>query len=147
MFFDRSLHDLVERDVDAELDVLTSSGVPSGPSAATTKYGLEKVLQIRSAKMDFEIRRGRAERVRAWPRSARSKLPPVVSETVVLRSFVRVAKHVVGFTNFFETLFRRRIAWIDVRVILPGELAVRRLDLLLVGVPLDSEDFVVVFVL
>jgi hypothetical protein len=57
-----------------------------------------------------------------------------VAEAVVGRALLIVLEDVVGFAQFLEFLFRRRIAVVAVGVILHGELAVRLLESLKIGV-------------
>src|SRR6185295_6137605 len=66
---------------------------------------------------------------------------PVRTERVVALPLLRVGEHRMSLGDLLEALRR---ALVDVRMMLPGELSVRRLDRLLVGVPRDSQRLVVV---
>ena len=68
---------------------------------------------------------------------------PVGSEAVVAATLLRVGQDLVGLVDFLE-LVRRPGALGDVGVVLAGELPVGRLDRLLVGVPIDAQDAVIV---
>ena len=63
--------------------------------------------------------------------------------TVVMGPLLLVAEHVIGFLDFLEPLLRIR-RFVDIRMILAGQLAVSLLDLLRGGVPADAQHFVVV---
>jgi hypothetical protein len=67
-----------------------------------------------------------------------------VAELVVGRSLVLVREHFVRFFRFLEVLLGLRVVRIAVRVPLHGVLAVRLLDVLFGGVPVEPENFVVV---
>src|SRR5690606_39959385 len=63
---------------------------------------------------------------------------------VVLLAFLRVRQHAVGFRHGLELLLGLGVARIGVRMVLPGELAIRLLDLLGGGVGGDAQFAVIV---
>jgi hypothetical protein len=67
-----------------------------------------------------------------------------VPELVVGRALVRICQNLVGLLTLLEVLLGLRVVRVAVRMPLHGVLAVRLLDLLLRGIPVDSEHFVVV---
>ena len=48
-----------------------------------------------------------------------------MSEAIVSCALLRIAQYAVGLARFLELLFRFRIVWVSVRVILQRELAIR----------------------
>jgi hypothetical protein len=66
---------------------------------------------------------------------------------VVGRPLLRVGEDLVGFLGFLELLLRFRVVRIAVGMVLHGQLAVGLLDLVVRGVAIDAEDFVVVALL
>ena len=60
-----------------------------------------------------------------------SRLKPFLSEFVVELPFFFIAEAIIGMRNIFEALFRLLIAWIEIGVPFPGQLAVDFLDLFL----------------
>ena len=67
-----------------------------------------------------------------------------MAEAVISRAFLRVAQHAVSLGRFLEFLLGVPIVGIPIGVVLQGKLAVRALQLLVVSVPVDTENFVVV---
>src|SRR5690606_19870053 len=67
-----------------------------------------------------------------------------VSEAIVLRPGLRVGKDPVRLADLLELGLRLGVVLVDVRVVLPGEAAVRLFDFFLGGVPGDAEHLVVV---
>ena len=56
-----------------------------------------------------------------------------MSEAIVRGALLRIAQHAVGFGRFLELLFRLVVAGIAIRVKLQRELAIRRLQRLIVA--------------
>src|SRR5262249_28458166 len=69
----------------------------------------------------------------------------VRAQLVVLLALLGIAEDLVGFVQLLEARLRRRVAWIDVGVVLARELPVRLFDLLLGGGLRHAEGGVVVF--
>jgi hypothetical protein len=67
-----------------------------------------------------------------------------VAVLVVGGALLRVGEDLVGFLGLLELLFGLGIVRIAVRMVLHGQLAVGLLDLVVRGVAVDAEDFVVV---
>jgi len=67
-----------------------------------------------------------------------------MSKAVVGGAFLRIAQHAVGFGGFLELLFGRRIVGIAVGMKFLGEMAVRRLDILIAGILADTEHLVII---
>src|SRR5262249_43630102 len=78
----------------------------------------------------------------AW--AARTAAGAGEAELIVLRPAFLIAEHVVGFLHFLESGFGLFVAWIAVRVMLPGELAIGFLDLILRGAFLEAQCFIIV---
>jgi hypothetical protein len=67
-----------------------------------------------------------------------------VAELVVGGALLRVAQHLVGLLRLLEVLLGLRVVRIAVRVPLHGEAPVGLLQVLLAGVAVDAQHFVVV---
>src|SRR5262249_61368974 len=65
---------------------------------------------------------------------------------VVAPALVGVAEHAVGLGGLLEALLGLLVSLVAVGMELEGELAVRRLDLLVGGVPGNAQDLVIVSV-
>jgi hypothetical protein len=82
-----------------------------------------------------------------WPAPAP---PPIdcidagVAVRVVGRALLAVGEHLVGFLHLLEFRLGVLVVRIAVRVVLHRELPVRLLDLVVGGVPVHAENFVVV---
>ena len=72
---------------------------------------------------------------------------PVLAESVVEFSLVGVGQHFVRFVDFLESLLGLLVARIEVWVMLPRLLAIRRADLFLARRPRDAEHLVIVLYL
>ena len=72
---------------------------------------------------------------------------PVLTESIVQFSLVGVGQHFVGFVDLLEALLRVLVTWIEVRVMLPRQLAIRRANLFLGRRPRDAEHLVIVLYL
>ena len=66
------------------------------------------------------------------------------TELVVKFLLLCITKHVIGFCNFLEFLFRLLIPGVHVRMIFLRKLSVCAFDLLRVGVSSDSKDFIII---
>src|SRR5262245_34309119 len=64
------------------------------------------------------------------------------AERVVLLPLLRVGEQVVGLLHLLEALLGLRVAVVRVGMVLPRELAIRLLDLVCGGAPLDAEHLV-----
>src|SRR5205814_10135699 len=67
-----------------------------------------------------------------------------VAVTVIALPLGRVAQHLVGLGRLLELGLGLGVADVPVGVILHGQLAVGPLDLLVVGLPRDAEDLVII---
>ena len=67
-----------------------------------------------------------------------------VAKAIVAGTLLAIGQDGVGFAAFLEALFGLRIVGIAVRMELQRELAIRALDLLIVGGARDAQNFVVV---
>src|SRR5262252_3399318 len=166
MEFHRSLRApirLLQRDGGFRFDVLArqSIDVEGGPAAS----GRPRTLPIQIVK---EIGEGavRAEEIIevVWadrvilntPRTSKgaatrpsSRLPgpvllPLRAELVVLLPLVRAAENLMRLVDLFELLGGTRIAWVDVRMVLAGQLPKGGLDLLLAGRARHAQYLIVV---
>src|SRR5579883_110788 len=126
---------LLEADLQVVAHVFAALGpVAPAPTAAEQVAEAEKVTQNVA-----EIREGPS--VETGRRRALQARVPVA---IISRPLLRVAQHAVGFRSLFEFLFSVRIIGVAVRVVGERHLAVRRLDLLIVGVAAYSQNLVVV---
>src|ERR1700761_9635331 len=106
-------------------------GAPGGPGAGRAEDRVHELAEGES--------RGAAEAAepaRAGPRER-------VTAHVVQLALLRVLQDLVGLVDLLELLLRLRVR-VDVRVQLPGQPAVRPLDLVLRGVAADPEHSVIV---
>ena len=69
---------------------------------------------------------------------------PILAESVVEFPLVGVGQHFVGFVDLLEALLRVLVARIEVWVMLPRQLAIRRANLFLGRRPRDAEHLVIV---
>ena len=67
-----------------------------------------------------------------------------MAEAIVAAALVGVVEHLERFGRFLEPLDGFLVARVLVRMILDGQLAIRRRDLAVRGGSLDAEDFVIV---
>jgi hypothetical protein len=65
---------------------------------------------------------------------------------IIFASLLRVSKHFVGFVDLFEALLSVWVTRIYVGMTLPSQAAEGALDLRFIGVAIDAQDLVVVFV-
>lgn len=75
----------------------------------------------------------------------RGALQTLVPETVVGGPFLRIAQDAVGLGGLLELLLRIRVIGVAVGMVRQGEFSVGRLDLLVVSLPGNPEDIVIVF--
>src|ERR1035441_3286705 len=67
-----------------------------------------------------------------------------MAEAIVVRALAAVAQDDIGFVDFPQLLFRRRLAFADVRMVLARELTVREFDRRLARAARNAERFVIV---
>src|SRR5438552_778191 len=154
---------LVQRDLDPCLNVFAASpaGAPAHPTAeeifeaaAPESHAAARCLPG-AAHAGAEITEDRAEEFRkvsgvaVLHREATGLLTrgllrvalPVGTEGVVSPSLLGIRQNLVRFVDLFEA---RVLTFVDVRVVLPGELPVGGLDRLVVGLPIDAQDPIVI---
>jgi len=68
-----------------------------------------------------------------------------VAELIVLGALLRVGEDLIGFGNFLELLLRLLVAGVAVRVMLERELPISFFNLVFAGVAINTEQFVIVF--
>src|SRR5664280_729846 len=88
-----------------------------------------------------------AERVSAGPRSCPGIVLPVGAQLVVLRPLRGVGEDLVGLVDLLEAALGVAVPGVPVRVVLPGQLPVRLLDLRGRGGLGDAQGLVIVLVL
>jgi hypothetical protein len=64
--------------------------------------------------------------------------------SVVKSALLRIGQDAVGFDDLFELLLSLLITRITIRMILQGELPIRRLDLLFTRRAADAQDLVII---
>src|SRR5262249_42258643 len=122
-----------ERDADLSFQVAAAScevrSRRAGPSACTSEHTLKEVAEVAKAATDIsEFNPHIATPIR-WRPEIRSCFP-VLSQFVILFTFLRIRKDAVGFIYFFKLFFRVLISGIDVWVELSSELPVSITNLL-----------------
>ena len=65
-------------------------------------------------------------------------------ELVILLAFVRIGEHLISFIRFLETLFRRFVAGVKIRVVLLGDLPVCFFYLISAGILPDAKHLIVI---
>ena len=55
-----------------------------------------------------------------------------------------IAQDIVGFLNFLEAVFSSLVAWIQVRMVLAGQLPIGLADLVRLGIAGDTEELVII---
>ena len=68
----------------------------------------------------------------------------VEAELVVLLTFLRIVKNIVGLGSLLELLLRLFVAGVAVGVILDGDAAVSLLDIVFAGILVDAEHLVII---
>src|SRR5205085_2583344 len=114
----------------------------AGPASHSTNIAEEALEHV--AKIAVRVAEGEVERLagglaEATPegttgRSLGTRLAELLevrSEAIVLGAFVRIRQHLVGGLQLFELRLGLLVSRVQVRVILAGELAVCRSDVLL----------------
>ena len=129
-------HDLVQRQLDRELRVRAAPGaaLATAPEATERVAAEERVEQV----VEPEVARGSGTGTGARAAVA------VVAEHVVAAPAFGVAQRLVRALDLLETLRRRRIVRVGVRVVLARERAVRLLQLFVGALPGAPEHFVVI---
>jgi len=67
-----------------------------------------------------------------------------VAETVIGRSLLRILQDVIGLIQGLEVRFLVGAAAMTIGMAVHGQLAIGRLDRLIVSAPLDAEQFVII---
>src|SRR5258708_1396362 len=98
--------------------------------------------KIKSPKIKVDVGRS-VVRARS-SRPARWKVVAVEAVLVVHLPLFGIGEDIVGFLQLLEFFFRGFVAWIQIRVILPRQLAKRRTDILGARLPRHSQQFVIV---
>ena len=107
---------------------------------ATAEEPLEEVAEpLLAAGPDIRPRRLPSR----WRREVCPGLP-IRAQLIVACALLRVRQDSVGLVQLLEARARRIVPWVDVRVVLAGELSIRLLDLVRAGGARDPEHFVVV---
>src|SRR5258707_14154250 len=111
-----------------------TTGACSGSGLASAKIESPKI-EIDVCAAVIPARRGTRSRL---------KILAIKSVLVIHLSFFRIRQHVVCFLHLLEFLFRRFVPGIQVRVILPRQLAEGRANILRARLARDSQQFVIV---
>src|SRR5947209_3515546 len=163
----QSRHGLLERERQRHLDVLAllrhrARRLSLGLTAAAAEEFREDVAEAGAATRGRSRRVGapveareverhaatRARRSAASGSAARGGVCErvgVLAEAVVDLTLLRVGQDLVRFGDALETLLRRLVARVHVRMVLAREPPVSLLDLLRLRVPLDTQNLVEVF--
>ena len=67
-----------------------------------------------------------------------------MAEAIVGGALLRIAQHAIRLGGLLEALFGGLIVRVAVRMMLQSHLPIRRLDLLIVGFPSYTKDFVII---
>src|SRR5690606_15984755 len=135
---------LLEADLDRLLDA-------HGPAPSLTGAAEDAVEDVGEVGAVAEVHRRSGAEAKATGPGARALgaldlvgVLPVLAVLVVLLALFRIRQDVVRRVDLLEPRFRRLVARVHVRVILPGKPAVGGADLLVARVALDAENLVVV---
>src|SRR5690606_14652725 len=145
-----ALHRLLEAELDLALDVGTATG-PARRGAALRTVIVEQVAE-QVPETTGSTGAGIAEQVLepaaagggAGPAEAQPAATEEAACLVVLLALGRVAKHGVGLRGLLEAGLGCLVTRVLVRVVVPGDLAERLLDLVLARVLGDAQNLVVV---
>src|SRR5438552_2701793 len=159
----RPMQSFLERDQNVGFNVTTPlcSGFPpsksasakSTASAAASKKCLEEVTKPGPAKFEFDPTISATRPVesstgllpfpsRGWLKSA--WLIPVGAQLVVLLSFLRIPKDLVRFIDLFKFFLSCRFVFVNVGMVLAGELAKCLTNFVIAGRLWDAQCFVVI---
>src|SRR2546429_2086280 len=155
--FHCAAHGIPEIDLDLVFQVATGFVLRLAPraSASTAKKLAEEIAEARSA-----ARRARATaKIKSAKikvdvlllavavcstRPARWKVVTVEPVLVVHLPLLGIGENIVGFLQLLEFFFRGFVAGVQIRVILPRQLAKRRTDISGVGLARHSQQFVII---
>src|SRR5439155_404906 len=155
--FHCAAHGIPEIDLDLVFQVATGFVLRLAPraSASTAKKLAEEIAEARSA-----ARRTRATaKIKSAKikvdvlllavavcstRPARWKVVTVEPVLVVHLPLLGIGENIVGFLQLLEFFFRGFVAGVQIRVILPRQLAKRRTDISGVGLARHSQQFVII---
>src|SRR5581483_8193346 len=141
-------------------DVAEAAATRAGPAASRRTSAFEQVGKIETTEIERDALRatlGSASRKTSEPtgagRTAASigfggrgiDVVRVEAELIVDLAFLGIAEDIVRLRDRFKLFFGGLIARIDVRVVLPRELAESFADLLLGGILFDAEGLVIIF--
>ena len=151
------MQDFVQRHQEVAFDILAAlckifafrariprPAKPAGGTTATAEELLEEIAETRAVEMEFgTFIRAAAESVRPL-----SRLPfgmvPIRAELVILPPLVRIAENFVGFVDFLELVFRPRLIFGDIGVILARQGPESILDFRFARIRSYAENVVVV---
>ena len=77
-------------------------------------------------------------------RSHLTGIAPIRAKAIVFRAIFGIRQDLVGLGDLLETGLGRFVSWIQVRVVLACKLPEGLADVLVVGIPLDAENVVIV---
>ena len=109
----------------------------------------EEISEVYRAEVEFRLSRTAPATTALRPSTGRSGaavLLPRFSVMLILFPLFGVAEDFVGFADILELLLGGLIAGVYVRMVFPGELAVGRLDLLVLGRPANPQYLIVVLI-
>jgi hypothetical protein len=127
---------VAKRDRDFGLQVLALHAAPGGTAGAAGAEHVEEVAQVPEAEV-AEIEALALEGIELRPEG-------LVPALVVLATLLGVGEDGEGLGDLLEPLLGCLVAGVHVRVVLARELAVGRLDLLVVGGARNAQDLVIV---
>src|SRR5262245_29296972 len=138
---------LFESDGELSFQVAAASweaGSPrAGTSARTAEYTFKEVTEVANAAAEIsEFNPHIAAPIR-WRPEIRTCFP-VLSQFVILLTFLWIRKDAVGFIYFFKLFLRVLISGIDVRVVLSSKLPVSITNLLVSSLARKPKCFVIV---
>src|SRR5690606_6202282 len=126
----------------AQVGAAHRAGAVAAPAAAAHEF-IEDVLENVGEAAAAEVVRPAAEAAAAKTAAAAER---GLAVAIIGGPLLRVLQHVVGFADFLEPGFRRRIARVAVGVILHGQLAVSRLEGLVVCLPVNAKHLIIISV-
>jgi hypothetical protein len=136
----------------ARLPPSKSASTKTSASAATAKECLEEITESGPAKFEFDSAISAAISVESATRlllPSRRRLEttwliPIGAELIVLFSFLRIPKDLVCFIDLFEFFLSRRFVFVNIRMVLTGELAECLANFVVAGGLWDSQYFVII---
>jgi hypothetical protein len=126
---------LFERDLEVVAQICAAIDAAPAAAAAPPSAGIAE---------DFAeyVAEGIAEALTTTSAATHVRVDAGVAVLVIGGTFLSVGQDFVCFLCFLELVFRFLAVRIAVRVVLHRQLAVRLLDLVVRGIPVDAEDFV-----